>query len=184
MRDGQHGGAQLLEEGPQFDDEPFAEAAVELAERLVQHQELRARGEGAGEGDALLLTAGQGGDRAAFGPGQADQLQQFADPPPALGPPDAVHPEPEGDVGADVPVREELVVLEHQAEAAPVHRDAALVLAGQQDPAAVHGLEPGDGPEQGGLPATAGTEQTDDPVVGDRQVHRVQSRPLPEPYGG
>ncbi len=184
MGDGQHGGAQLPEERAQFDDDPFAQAPVELPERFVQHQQLRARGEGAGQGDALLLTAGERGDRAAFGPGQPDQLQQFADPGVRLGPSGAVHPQPEGDVGADVPVREELVVLEHQAEAAPVHRDARLVPAVQQHPAAVHRLEPGDGPQQGGLPAAAGAEQADDPVVGDLQVHRVQRRPLPEPHGG
>ncbi|RPK90591.1 hypothetical protein EES46_12745 [Streptomyces sp. ADI98-10] len=184
VRDGQHGRAQLLEERAQLDDEPFAEAAVELAERLVQHQELRARGEGPGQGDALLLAAGQRGDGAAFGPGQTDQLQQFVDPVLGLGPSCAVHPEPEGDIGADITVREELVVLEHQPEPAPVDRDARLVPARQQDPAAVHGLESGDGPEQGGLPAAAGTEQADDPVVGDLQVHRVQRRPPAEPYGG
>ncbi|CAO0825928.1 hypothetical protein SMICM17S_11739 [Streptomyces microflavus] len=184
MGDGEHRRTQLLEEGAQFDDEAFAQAAVELTQGFVQHQELGARGQRPGQGDALLLPAGEGGDRAALGAGEAHQFEEFADPALGLGAPCAVHPQPEGDVGAGIAVREELVVLEHQAEPAPVDRDAALVLPGQQHPAAVHRLEPGDGPEQGGLPAAAGAEHADDPVVGDLQVDRVEGRPLPEPYGG
>ena len=57
----------------------LAQLLVERAERLVEQQELGALGEGAGEGDALALAAGEL-VRLALGIGlELDQLQQFVD---------------------------------------------------------------------------------------------------------
>ncbi len=72
------------------------------------------------------------------------------------------------------------MVLEHQAEAPPVHGDPGLVGAAQQDPAAGHRLEPGDDPQQGGLPAPARPQYADGLVLGDRQVDAVHDRTLTE----
>ncbi len=116
-----------LEEAPQFDDQPLAQPAVELAERLVQHQQPGARGERAGQRDALLFAAGQRGDGAPLGAGQPDEFQQFGDRTLLFGARGTPHPQPEGDIARDVALREELVVLEHQADPAPVRGHSRLV---------------------------------------------------------
>ncbi len=183
MGDGQHGGAQPAEEPPQFDHEAFAQGTVELSERLVQHQQSRAGRQRAGERDALLLAAGQGGDRAALGAGEADEVQQFRDPPLRLLTGRLVHARPEGDVAADVAGGEELVVLEHQPHSAPVRGDAPLVASVEPHAPGVRFPQAGDGPQQRGLAASGGAEHADDLVFGDVEVHRVQGRAVAEAHG-
>ncbi len=183
MGHGEHGGAQPAEQLPQFDHQAFPERAVELAERLVQHQQPGPGRERPGERDTLLLAAGQGGHGPPGGPRQPDQLQQL----PHLGVPftpgHAVHPQPEGHVRADVPLREELVVLEHQADTAPVRGHARLVAAVEQHPSTGQGLQPGDRPQQGRLAAAAGPEHAHHLVLGDVESDRVQHGPPAEAHG-
>lgn len=131
-----------------------------------------------------MFPSRERGDGAPFGAGQAHQVEEFGHPAVLLGALHTVHPQPEGDVGADVAVREELVVLEHQAEAAPVHRNAVLVRAVEQHPSAVGLLESGDDPQQRGLPAAAGPENADDLVFRDLQVHGIERRAVAEAHGG
>lgn len=183
MGDGEDRRPEPPEELPQLHDEPLPQPPVELAERLVEHQEPGPGREGAGQRHPLLLAAGERGDGPPLGPGEADEVEQLPHPPGLLGLPGAPHPQPEGDVAGDVPLREQLVVLEHQADAPPVHRHPGLVGAAEQHPAAVERLEPGDGPQHRGLAAAAGAEHAHDLVLGDLQVHGVQHGPLPEPYG-
>lgn len=182
--DGEHGRAQAGEERAQFDDEAFAQTAVQLAQWLVQHQQPGPGRERACQGDALLLAAGERGNGPPLGAGQPHQIEEFGDLAVLLPPAHATHPQPEGDVGADVPVREQLVVLEHQAESAPVHRHPGLVRAVEQDPPAVQVLETGHHPQQRRFPAAARSQHTDDLVVRDLQIHRVQRRPVAEAHGG
>lgn len=180
MGDGEHGGAQPGEEFAEFDDEAFAQRAVELSERFVEHEQPGAGGQGAGEGDALLLAAGQGGHRPPFGAGQSDQVEQFRD---AGGPfmlRHAVHARAEGDVAADVVLREELVVLEHEADLAPVRGHGGLVTSVEEHAAAVQRLESGDGAQQGGLAAAAGAQDAHGLVFGDVQVDGVEGGPSAE----
>ena len=80
VRDGEHRGAQPAEQGAQFDHQALAQSAVELAERLVQHQQPGRGRERAGQRDALLLAAGQRGDGPLPGARQPDQVEQLADP--------------------------------------------------------------------------------------------------------
>lgn len=146
MGDGEHRRTQPAEDAAQFDDQPFPERTVELAERFVEHQQPWPWRESAGEGDPLLLTAGEGGDGPLPGAREADQFQQLLDATALFGLRYAVHAQPEGDVARDVALREELVVLEHQADPAPVHRHSGLVGSAEQHPPAVEVLQPGDGP--------------------------------------
>lgn len=131
MGDGEHRRAQLAEELPEFDDQPFAQRTVQLAERLVEHQQPGARGERTGQRDPLLLTAGEGGDGACPGSGQPHQLQQLLYPCALLFLRRAMHPQPEGDIAAHVPLREELVVLEHQPDTPLVRGHPGLVASRQ-----------------------------------------------------
>ncbi len=91
-----------------------------------------------------------------------------------------VHPQPEGDVAAHVPLREQLVVLEHQPDPAPVRGHARLVAPVERHPPGVERLQPGHGPQQGRLAAAAGPEHAHDLVLGDLQIDGVQHGPPAE----
>ena len=90
----------------------------------------------------------------------------------------AVHPQPEGDVAADVPLREELVVLEHQADAragARARRAWSRPSSSTRPPS--ERLQSGDHPQQRGLAAAAGPEHAHDLVLGDLEVRPRRARP-------
>ena len=70
--------AEAREQRTQFGHQPVAQGAVERAERFVEHQQTRLRGEGAGKGDALLLTARQLRDAAGAEAVEADERKRFA----------------------------------------------------------------------------------------------------------
>ena len=111
------------EQRAELDDEPLAARPVERAERLVEQEDARRGRQRARQRDALLLAAREGGDVAALG-ALAGRPARAARPPARPRPLAALplHPEAEGDVGADVEVREQRVVLEHHPDAAPVRR--------------------------------------------------------------
>ena len=107
----------------EVDGEAVVQLAVEAGERLVEQQRAGRRGQRAGERDALGLAAAQLGDRPVLEAGEADEVEHLGDAPvarPARS--SAVHAQPEVDVGGDVAVGEQLLVLEHHADAAPVRR--------------------------------------------------------------
>ena len=57
-----------------------AQSGVERAQRLVEQQQPRGGGQGAGESDPLALTTGQGRRQPLGEAGQADQVEQLGDP--------------------------------------------------------------------------------------------------------
>ena len=91
-------------------------------------------------------------------PGQTDELEQLLDPAGHLGPGAAPQPEGVADVAGHALVREQLAVLEHQREAAPVGGYGGQVLPVVRDGAGVERLEAGDGTEQGRLAAAGRAE--------------------------
>ena len=111
----------------------LAQLQVERAERLVEQQHARLVDECAGDGDALLLTAGELGHVAVGVVLKAHQTQHTHD---LLG--NNVlrlffDGQAEGDVVVDVHVREERVFLEHGVDLALVGRDVHDVLAVEED---------------------------------------------------
>lgn len=183
VRDGEHRRTQLVEHAAQFHDQTLAQAPVELAERFVEHEQPGPRGERPCQRHPLLLTAGQRGDGAALGARQADEVEQLGDTSPLFSARLAPHAQSEGDIAADVTLRKELMVLEHESDAAPVHGHPRLVAALQQHPSGVRRLKAGDDAQQGGLAAAARPQHADDVVRGDLQIHRVERRTPPEPHG-
>ena len=124
---GRAGGAQ---DAGDLAGEPVVELAVEAGQRLVEQQQARRRRERAGERDALGLAAAQPGDVARAEPGEPDEVRASRRP--------AGRSRrrgrrcmrsPNADVGGDVAVREQLLVLEHHADAAAVRRHARDVAA-------------------------------------------------------
>ncbi|MNQ79287.1 hypothetical protein D3C85_942290 [compost metagenome] len=76
--DGRHAG--LFVDLTQPAAQVAADAGVQSAERLVQQQQARLDGQGAGQGDALTLAAGKLAGIAGAEALQLDQAQQVVDP--------------------------------------------------------------------------------------------------------
>ena len=161
---------ELALEIAQLDAHPQLEQPVEVAERLVEQQRLRLRHEHAGEGDPLLLAAGERRGLALGELGQADHLER---PERLLAPLvllHAVHLEPERDVLEHRPVREEREVLEHRRGRAPVGGEPDERLAVEDDVALGGILVPADHAQRGRLAAPGRAEQDDVLAVVDVQI--------------
>ena len=182
------GDAQLALQPLELVAQRLAQLRVEVGQRLVEQQQRRLDDQGAGQREALLLTAGQLGRLA---PGLRGELHRGEHPLDALGdlllggPVGALaHLQGERDVVEHGHVRPDGVGLEDHAQAAlvggHVHRAvAALDAAGEHHPVA-HGdlpavglLEAGDGPQRGGLPAARGAEQGEQLTLLDLEGHVV-----------
>ena len=117
-----------------------ADDGIEGRERLVEQQQLRARGQRPGQADALLHPARQlvGAGRAE--PRQADELEHLLGPGPAGVLVDALHLEAEGHVVDEVAVGEQAEVLEDHAHPVPAQvEQVALVGGGDVEVADAHG---------------------------------------------
>ena len=146
---------QPAEPAPQL----LADARVERAERLVEEQYLRVDREGAREAHPLTLPAGELRRIAVAQARELNELEQLRDPLLDLhapAPPDA---QAEGDVLPDGHVLEGGVVLEDEANAALLGRNARHVPPLETDPAGIRPLETGDDAQEGRLAAAARTEQ-------------------------
>src|SRR5262249_33145197 len=86
----------------------------------------------------------------------------------------SLHSEPEAHVSDDVAMREQRVVLEHEAEPAPVRRHAAQVDTVPTNDTRCLRYEAGDRAQERALPAAARSEHADDRAVVDRDVDTVQ----------
>ena len=142
----------------------LAQLRIEVRQRLVEQQDLRRIGDGAGERDALLLAA-----RELVGIAVADRvephlLQSPHDLAVAFGAGHVAHLQAVGDVLGHRHVRPHRVALEHHAEVALVgrHRVAGRRIGdetvAEPDRAAVRLEKAGDQVEHGGL-AAAGRSQ-------------------------
>jgi hypothetical protein len=138
---------------------------VQGGQRLVQQQQPRVADHGPGQRDPLGLAAGQGPGPGAGAGGQADPVQPARCPPARLRLGDPAGAQPEGDVLQGRQVREEQVVLEHEADRPLLGRHPGAGrgvlqdVAVEHDPAPVQGHEAGDGAQQGRLAGAVGAEQ-------------------------
>jgi hypothetical protein len=96
----------------------LAELEIKGAEGFVKEEDLGFFDEGAGEGDALLLAAGELAGAAIFEAVEFDEGEGIADAGTDLGFGEVVHFEAEGDVFGDGEVGEEGVVLEDGVDGA------------------------------------------------------------------
>ena len=155
---------------------------VERGGRFVEEHELRVHGQRAGDGDALLLAAGElrrvGVDLVR----QADLLEERAAH--VFGLPAGQLLDAHGrldDVAERAQVREEVEALEDHADRGPLARDLGLAvldeaavllavadeLAVDVDAPGLEGLEVVDAAQQGRLAGAAGAEEDDDFAAGD-----------------
>nr|BFE71521.1 hypothetical protein GCM10020092_048220 [Actinoplanes digitatis] len=143
---------------------------VEVGQRLVHEHQRRLEHHRPGDGHPLLLPAGELAGQLAGLVLQVHQAQRLVDPAADLRAGYPAHLEAERDVAADRQVREERVVLEHHAEAAPLRRqhvEPRLVLP---DAAAGQRQQPGQAVQRRRLAAAGRAEQGDELAPLDRQV--------------
>src|SRR4029077_2102215 len=91
-----------------------------------------------------------------------------------------LHAEAEGDVGGDITMGEEGVVLEHQPDPTPVRRDAVEVAAVERDCARVERAQPRDRPQEPRLAPSTRAEHGDRLAFLDGQVDAGECRVAPE----
>jgi hypothetical protein len=124
-----------------------------VGQRFVEQERPRhAHQRAADAGEARLA----GRERAGHPRQQAGEPEQPAaggDPALGLRCGHAVRARRAREVGGDVEERHEGGVVEDHRHVALRRGDGRDVLPGDVDPAALHGLQPGDRPERGGLPA-------------------------------
>ena len=106
----------LAEHGEDVGTDRGPHGRVERREGLVQQDDLGPDGQRPGEGDPLLLSAGELMRIAPAIPRQPDQLEELVDPAAAIGAPG----QPEGDVAPDTEVREQRALLRDVPDAAPL----------------------------------------------------------------
>ena len=127
-----------------------------------EEEQLRPDGQRAGDRDPLLLAARERAHRALGEGRHLHEREEARDGRADLGAGVPAGPKAEGDVLGDAEMGEERVVLEHDADVAPVRRQAGDVAPVERHAAAVGREETGHDPEQRGLAAARGAEQRDE----------------------
>ena len=150
-----------------------AEVPVERRQGLVEQQDPRVRGEDAGQGDPLLLAAGELGRQPPAVARQADHRQHLLDPAADRVLLRALDRQPERHVVGDRQVREQGRRLEHEADVPLPRRQERHVVGVEVDPPVGRLDQPGDHPQRRRLAAARRPEQRDHLAVGDLEVEGV-----------
>ncbi len=143
-------------------------------------------GESPGEGDPLLLPAGELPRHPPVQPGEPHHLQQLLAPaaPHRLG--HAADRQGELHVLRHRHATEQGIALEHEPDPPPCRWQVGDIAAMQEDPAAIHLGQPGDHPQERALAAARRPEQHEELPVrhlqGDVVDHRVPGVPLDERF--
>ena len=168
--DEHEGDAGLLLELLQLDAHGLAQLEIERRERLVEQEDLRARGHGAGERHPLLLPSGELVRLALREAAELDHVEHAPRARLDLGRGPLQPPHPERDVLGHRHVGEERVLLEDGVHRPPVGRQPLDLLAVEEDRALGHVLEPRDHAQQRGLAAAGRAEEGEELVVRDLQA--------------
>ena len=159
------------------------ELEVQRSQRLVEKKDRRLAHQRPGQGDALLLAAGQLARAPAVVPGEPDELERRSDPPADVGVGRLAPAQPEGDVVEHREVREESVALEDHVHGSPLGRLQRDVLAAELDPAARRELEAADHPQGGRLAAAGRSEEREELADPDVERDRVDGDDLAKALG-
>ena len=125
---------QLVMQPRQFLHHAAADLGVQGRERLIQQQDAGPDGERAGDGDALLLAAGELAGIAAEESAHPHHAQAFLHALLHQSVGRAPGPEAEGDILLDPHMGKEGVVLHHHAEVAGIGRQVGHVALADADP--------------------------------------------------
>jgi len=185
VRDQDEGDADLALDRLQLHLHVPAQFAVEGGQRFVEQEDGGAVDEGAGEGDALLLTARQLPDPAAVQAFEAHQFEGLVD---AAGDFRLARArrtllQAIADIAGDIEVREQRVVLKHHVHGTAVGGDADDRTAADFDVAFARLLEACDQPQGRGLAAPRRTQERMKGATADGEAHLVDGRYVAEPLG-
>ena len=171
------GQRELVEEAGEVVEEPVAQPPVERSERLVEEEQPRGSGASARASATRCCSPPESvpTDRRSK-PGEADELEQLACALAIARGIVAAHAQAEADVLRHVAMREERVILEDEADAAAMRRNACEILPVEQDPSLVGHLEPGDDAQERRLARAARPEHRDDLAARDLERRVVERR--------
>src|SRR2546428_532514 len=158
---------QLLLDPADLVAHPHAKLRVEIRERLVQQEDLRAEDEGSGQGDALLLAAGELRGITLHDTRETHDLEHLPGPVLHLRLWEPAEAEPEGDVVRHGHVWPERIALEDHRRRATLRRDVRYVLSVDEDLAAIGTDESREHAQRRRLPASRGSEKGDELAVLD-----------------
>jgi hypothetical protein len=157
VRDEQRRHSQLTEELVQLRAHGPAGMGVEGRQRLVEKEYVRLAGQRPGEGDPLALTTGElGGTRVGEAP-DPEALEELGHGSPVT--------RAERDVASDVEVRKKRVLLEDEADSAPLGRHVDPTspvepgLRAERDDAALGPEEPSDCAKDARLTGSGGADE-------------------------
>ena len=159
MGDEGGGDAELALERLDLGPHVGAQLRIEIGERLVHQEDARLADDGAAEGDALLLAAGELARLPAQQVLDLEQLGGLLDPPLALLLADLLDLERVEQVVVRAHVRVERVLLENEGDVSVLRLDTDHALVVDADVARVRLLQPGDHAQRGRLAAAGGAEQ-------------------------
>ena len=158
----------------------LAQLLVERAERLVEQQHLGLLDQRAGQGNPLALPAGEL-VRPTLGEGrELHQVEHGGDPVGDLGLGKTIPLQAVGDVLLHGHVGEERVGLEHHVDRPLIGRQAAHILAIDEDAPRGRRLEAGQHAQQGGLAAAGAAQQAEQLAPIDLDVDVVDRGELAE----
>ncbi|MCY1419118.1 hypothetical protein D9M71_347000 [compost metagenome] len=153
---------------------------IQCAHRLVEQQQLRALGQGTGQGHTLTLTTGQLMRLALGVLAHLYQLEHFGDAGVDFSRRDLVLLEAEGDVLRHGHVREQRVGLEHHVDRPLVGRHVSDVYAIEENAPLRGPFETCEHAQQCGLARSRAAEQGEDLTLLDFQGHVVHGNRLVE----
>ena len=164
----------------------LAQRRVEVREGFVEEQHVGLVHQRAGEGDALLLAAGELRGIALPQAFEPHQPQGALHGPCDFGFGRLAHLQAEGDVVAHPQVRPQPVGLKHHAEVSLVRRHQHVFRRARDEPladvdvAVIRGLEAGDDVQGGRLAAAAGSQQGQQLALGHLEGNPVDGDHLAE----
>ena len=181
MGDDDHGDAQaLVDIGDQLQDGAGG-VGVQGGGGLVAQEDLGRGGQGTGDGDALLLSAGELGGIGVGLVGEAHQLQQLQRLLPGLLFGHAVDLHGEADIFQTGPLHEQVEALENHADGAPggaqlLGGEGGDVLPAEEDLAVGGPLQQVHAPHQCALARAGQADDAEDVAGLDGEVDVLQGR--------
>ena len=160
-----------------------ADPGVERAQRLVEQKQAGRHGDRSGDGDPLLLSAGQLSGILAGFPGEADHVEQLGDLLGDVPLPAPLALEAIGHVVEDGEVGEQGIGLKHDAVVAPPGRQRRYLVSVLVDEAAGLALEAGDNPEQRRLSAPRRPQEHDELATFDLEGNGLEGGEVSETLG-
>ena len=183
MGDVDRSDAERLLELPDLGPHLHADLGVEVRQRLVEEEDVGVEHERSGEGDPLLLAAGELARVARLEPREVHLGEALLEAPGDRRGVELPEPEPVGDVRPHGHVGPERVVLEDHPDVALVGPEPVHAPLAEPDFAGVRSVEPRGQPKERRLATARGPEQREELPVGDFEGRAVHGGDVAERLG-